>query len=99
WLKEYPHLSAAQIKDWLLERFPDLQVADSTTRLYVNEVREEYQIPKTKVVRQYEAVEEQPMGKQMQVDWGETKQKTENKKERTEEHTSELQSRLNIVCI
>lgn len=81
WLKEYPHLSAAQIKDWLLERFPDLQVADSTTRLYVNEVREEYQIPKTKVVRQYEAVEEQPMGKQMQVDWGETKQKTENKKE------------------
>lgn len=42
WLQEYPHLSAAQIKDWLLERFPDLKVADSTTRLYVNEVREEY---------------------------------------------------------
>lgn len=81
WLKEYPHLSASQIKDWLLERFPDLKVADSTTRLYVNEVREEYQIPKTKTVRQYEAVEEQPMGKQMQVDWGETKQKTEGKKE------------------
>jgi len=41
-------LSAAQIKDWLLERFPDLKVGDSTTRLYVNEVREEYQIAKTK---------------------------------------------------
>lgn len=81
WLKEYPHLSAAQIKDWLLERYPDLKVADSTTRLYVNEIREEYQIAKTKKVRQYEAVEEQPMGKQMQVDWGESKQKTENKKE------------------
>lgn len=80
WLKEYPHLSAAQIKDWLLERFPNLEVADSTTRLYVNEVREEYQIAKTKKVRQYEAVEEQPMGKQMQVDWGETKQKAEDKK-------------------
>src|SRR5690625_2858257 len=72
WLQEYPHLSAAQIKDWLLERFPNLEVADSTTRLYVNEVREEYQIAKTRKVRQYEAVEEQPMGKQMQVDWGET---------------------------
>ncbi|MHA6260946.1 helix-turn-helix domain-containing protein, partial [Sporosarcina sp. CAU 1771] len=58
WLKEYPHLSAAQIKDWLLERYPDLKVADSTTRLYVNEIREEYQIAKTKKVRQYEAVEE-----------------------------------------
>lgn len=81
WLQEYPHLSAAQIKDWLLERFPDFEVADSTTRLYVNQVREEYQIAKTKKVRQYEAVEEQPMGKQMQVDWGETKQKTEDKKE------------------
>lgn len=81
WLQEFPHLSAAQIKDWLLEKFPDLKVADSTTRLYVNEVREEYQIAKTKKVRQYEAVEEQPMGKQIQVDWGETKQKTEDKKE------------------
>ena len=79
-MKEYPHLSAAQIKDWLLERFPNLEVADSTTRLYVNEVREEYQIAKTKKVREYEAVEEQPMGKQMQVDWGETKQKAEDKK-------------------
>ena len=35
WLNEYPHLSAAQIKDWLLERFSDLKVGDSTTRLYV----------------------------------------------------------------
>ena len=26
WLKEYPHLSAAQIKDWLLEKFPSLEV-------------------------------------------------------------------------
>lgn len=81
WLQEYPHLSAAQIKDWLLERFPDLDVGDSTTRLFVNKIREEYQIPKTKKIRHYESVEEQPMGKQMQVDWGETKQKTEEKKE------------------
>ena len=33
WLEEYPHLSAAQIKDWLLEKSPHLQVGDSTVRL------------------------------------------------------------------
>jgi len=75
WLQEYPHLNASQIQDWLLEKFPKFTVGESTIRLYVNQIREEYQIAKTKVVRQYEAVEEQPMGKQMQVDWGETRQK------------------------
>jgi transposase len=81
WLEEYPHLSAAQIKDWLLERYPDLIIGDSTVRLYVSEIREVYQIEKKAQVRQYEAVVEQPMGKQIQVDWGMTKQKTTTKKE------------------
>jgi transposase len=66
-LEEYPHLSAAQIKDWLLERYPDLIVGDSTVRLYFNDVREVYQIEKKAHVRQYEAVGQQPMGKQIQV--------------------------------
>ncbi|WP_202615610.1 IS21 family transposase [Ureibacillus xyleni] len=81
WLQEYPHLSAAQMQDWLLERFPDFVVGESTMRLYVNQLREEYQIEKTRKTREYEAVVEQPMGKQMQVDWGETRQKTKDKKE------------------
>jgi transposase len=81
WLEEYPHLSAAQIKDWLLERYPDIRVGDSTVRLYVSEVREIYHIEKKANVRQYEAVAEQPMGKQIQVDWGVTTQKTTMKKE------------------
>lgn len=81
WLEEYPHLSAAQIQDWLLERYPELNIGESTVRLYVSEVREVYQIEKKAIVRQYEAVSEQPMGKQLQVDWGETKQKTTTKKE------------------
>ena len=81
WLKEHPHLSAAQLHDWLLERHPKLLVGESTMRMYVSELREEYQIEKSKKVRQYEAIIEQPMGKQMQVDWGETRQKT---KENTE---------------
>lgn len=81
WLEEYPHLSAAQIRDWLIERYPELEVGESTVRLYVSEIREKYQIEKKSIVRQYEAVPEQPMGKQLQVDWGETKQKTITKKE------------------
>lgn len=81
WLQEYPHLSAAQMQDWLLERFPDFIVGESTMRMYVNQLREEYQIEKTTKQRQYEAVEEQPLGKQMQVDWGESRQKTSQNKE------------------
>lgn len=81
WLEEYPHLSAAQIYDWLLERYPDVVVGESTVRSYVRELREIYHIEKKVIVRQYEAVPEQPMGKQLQVDWGETKQKTTTKKE------------------
>ena len=81
WLEEYPHLSSAQIHDWLLERYPDLVVGGSTVRTYVRDIRETYQIEKKVVVRQYEAVPEQPMGKQLQVDWGETKQKTTDNKE------------------
>ncbi|WP_197205645.1 IS21 family transposase [Cytobacillus firmus] len=81
WLEEYPHLSSAQIHDWLLERYPDLAVGGSTVRTYVRGIREVYQIEKKVIVRQYEAVPEQPMGKQLQVDWGETKQKTVNNKE------------------
>lgn len=81
WLEEYPHLSAAQIQDWLIERYPDLVIGESTVRTYVREIREVYQIEKKAISRQYEAVPEQPMGKQIQVDWGETRQKTIAKKE------------------
>lgn len=81
WLEEYPHLSGAQIHDWLLERYPDLVVGGSTLRSYVKDIREIYQIEKKVIVRQYEAVPEQPMGKQLQVDWGETKQKKTDNKE------------------
>lgn len=73
WLREYPDLSAAQIMDWLKERKENLEVAESTVRNYVRNVRLEYGIPKVLRIRHYEAVEDPPMGKQMQVDFGETK--------------------------
>lgn len=73
WLRKYPDLSGAQVMDWLQERYKNVKVAESTVRNYVRGLRMEYGIPKEKRIRQYEAVEELPMGKQMQVDFGETK--------------------------
>ncbi len=35
WLQENPSMSGAQILDWLQEKFPDLQVGESTVRRYV----------------------------------------------------------------
>jgi transposase len=81
WLKEHPDLSSAQIHDWLKERYPTFTVGESTVRSYVKELREKYHIPKEKVQRSYEAIPESPMGQQVQVDFGQTKQKTSAGKE------------------
>ncbi|GIP35920.1 DDE-type integrase/transposase/recombinase [Paenibacillus sp. J2TS4] len=70
---KYPDLSAAQVMDWLKERHEGMEIAESTVRSYVRGLRMEYGIPKAIRIRQYEAVEELPMGRQMQVDFGETK--------------------------
>src|SRR5699024_7016560 len=58
-------------------------IGDSTVRTYVRELREQYHIPKTTALRTYEAVEELPKAKQMQVDFGEdTVETTEKKKKK-----------------
>src|SRR5690625_2023181 len=69
-------MSAAQVLDWLLERYEELKVAESTVRNYVRELRKEYNIPKESTPRSYEAVPEKPMGEQIQVDFGQTTQIT-----------------------
>lgn len=76
WLKEHPDLSASQISDWLEERCSFKDIGESTVRTYVRELREKYHIPKTVNFRSYEAVEELPKGKQIQVDFGEMRIKT-----------------------
>lgn len=83
WLSEHPDLSAAQIHDWLKERYENLVVAESTVRNYVKELREKYSIPKVVEKRTYEAIPDPPMGEQAQVDFGQTKQKTPEGKEVT----------------
>jgi len=83
WLKEHPDLTAAQVYDWLEEKLGFREVAENTVRNYLNEMRDYYRIPKVKVQRTYSVVPELPMGKQAQVDFGQTTVKNrqgENKK-------------------
>lgn len=72
-LQKYPDMSAAQVYDWLKERtgMETLEFQERAFRSYVKEIREEYAIIKPEANRQYEAVDELPMGKQGQVDMGE----------------------------
>ena len=75
WLNLYPHMSSSQVYDWLLEGDEALDVAESTVRLYVRELRETEGITKNPKPRTYMAVPELPPGKQTQVDWGQSRQK------------------------
>lgn len=76
WLKEHPDMSAAQVFDWLEEKYKSAGVAESTVRNYVRALRQHYHLPKVLHVRQYEAIPDPPMGKQAQVDFGQSKQQT-----------------------
>ncbi|MDY0404463.1 helix-turn-helix domain-containing protein [Virgibacillus sp. 179-BFC.A HS] len=76
WLSEHPDASSAQIHDWLLEDYPKFKVGASTVLSYVKELREKYAIPKETHQRAYQAIPDPPMGKQAQVDFGKTNQRT-----------------------
>jgi transposase len=72
WLKEYPDIQASQIYYWIQEKVNgDPGFAESTLRTYVRNLRKEHNIPKTTKLRVYEAIDDPPMGQQMQVDMGE----------------------------
>ena len=81
WLREFPDLSASQIFDWLEEKYKTLPFSEETLRRYIRLLRQEHNIHKTTKIREYEGVEELPMGKQMQVDFGEIKVKKEDGKD------------------
>lgn len=81
WLYLHPDMSAAQVFDWLQEKHQVIDVAESTVRSYVRELRKAYNIPKESNPREYEALPDPPMGEQMQVDFGQTVQKTSSGKE------------------
>ena len=71
WLREFPDISASQVEDWLKEHYNAIKVRERTVRRMVARLRKEHHIEKQPVTRQYQAVEDPPMGKQLQVDFGE----------------------------
>lgn len=70
WLMKYNDMSSSQVLDWLAEKYKGIAVSERTVSNYVNHIRVEYNIPKTKNPRDYEAVKDPPPGNQCQVDFG-----------------------------
>ncbi len=62
-------MTAAQVYDWLLEHY-NIDISERSVSRYVKKLREEYNIPKAVSPREYEAMDELPMGHQMQLDFG-----------------------------
>ena len=63
-------MTAAQVRDWLEERF-SLDAAERTVRRFVAQLREQHGITRqTEPLREYEPVDELPMGYQLQLDFG-----------------------------
>jgi len=71
WLRKFPDLTAAQVEDWLKEQYHDETIKERTVRRLVARLRAEHHIEKQYNQRQYQAVPELPMGKQLQIDFGE----------------------------
>jgi len=70
WLESYPCMTAAQVRDWLEERF-SLDAAERTVRRFVAQLREKHDITRQmEPLREYEPVDEMPMGYQLQLDFG-----------------------------
>ena len=70
WLRQNPGMSASQVLDWLEEHY-DVAASERTVRRFVERLRKQYDLPRsTAKARQYLAVEDPPMGRQMQVDIG-----------------------------
>lgn len=75
WLHRYPSMTSAQVYDWLLEHYKP-NISERAVRRYVQALRKSYGIVKTARPREYEAVDELPLGYQMQVDFGEKSLRT-----------------------
>ena len=78
WLRQYPTMTAAQVCDWLKESYKEFNSERIVSR-YVKQLREQYHLLKSNHPREYEAVEDLPMGQQMQLDFGEYSMTNTNK--------------------
>ena len=72
-LSQHPELSGYQIHDWMLEHYPEVKVSRRAVSDFVSYLRQVYHLPKPakeKSGREYTAIEDQPYGRQAQVDFG-----------------------------
>ena len=70
WLESFPCMTSAQVRDWLCEKY-HVDAAERTVRRFVAGLREKHGITKSAAPRRdYEAVDELPMGFQLQMDFG-----------------------------
>ncbi len=78
-LQMWEDISASQVHDHLKEKLLKVQAkwipSQKLVQNYVVKLREELGLPTLRKIRQFEAVEELPYGKQAQVDMGEEKMK------------------------
>lgn len=70
WITDFRDISAAQVLDWIKEKYGEIDFKERSLRLYISNLREQYNLPKTESIRQFEEVAELPMGYQAQVDMG-----------------------------
>jgi transposase len=70
WITDFRDMSAAQVLDWIKERYGGVKFKERSLRLYISNLRQEYNLPKALTIRQFEEVPELPMGYQAQVDIG-----------------------------
>lgn len=75
WLYRYPSMTSAQVYDWLREHY-EINISERAVRRYIGRLRREHGIVKTAQPREYESVDELPMGYQMQIDFGEKSMRT-----------------------
>jgi len=69
-LKRYPDCSSAQIYDWLRETYNGFKPSYASVRLHTSRLRAREGITKDIQSRQYQAVQDLPLGHQAQVDMG-----------------------------
>lgn len=70
WLESFPCMTAAQVRDWLCEKY-HTDAAERTVRRFVAGLRKKHGITKVSAPRRdYEAVDELPKGFQLQMDFG-----------------------------
>lgn len=70
WVTDFRDMSAAQVLDWIKERYGEVDFKERSLRHYIRNLRNQYNLPKAVIKRQFEEVPEMPIGFQAQVDMG-----------------------------